>query len=173
MVTGSLGAAAGGLIVARSRRHDAGTEWGRELLAALSRPVARVGEGQTLGQFGATAMIDVSDGLFLDLKRLCVASARGVLIRQRDVPVHPALRELTRVQPDVDPFGLATEGGEDFELIATLPEDRVGPAAATMRERFGTPLTDIGEILESPALAMTGSDGEEHPLEPRGWDHFA
>jgi len=173
LVTGSLGAAAGGLIVARTRRHDAGTEWGRELVAALSRPVARVGEGQTLAQFGATAMIDVSDGLFLDLARLCNASGFGARIARWEIPVHPALHQLARVQQDVDPFRLASEGGEDFELIAAVPAEQAAPAAATMRERFGTALTDIGEIVEEPAMWLLASDGEEVPLEPRGWDHFA
>src|SRR5438309_1356076 len=75
VVTGPLGASAGGLVLARSGNAAMTTEWGRELIEAHFRPVARVGEGQTLGQAGATAMMDLSDGLLLDLFRLCRESA--------------------------------------------------------------------------------------------------
>src|SRR2546427_701624 len=91
VVTGTLGAAAGGLLLARQHPRYAGTEWGRELLLAWSRPVARVGEGQTLAQFGATAMIDVSDGLSLDLARLCRESGCAAGVELDHVPLSPAL----------------------------------------------------------------------------------
>jgi thiamine-monophosphate kinase len=173
-VTGVLGGAAGGLALARERPRAAATPWGRELLLALSRPVARVGEGQTLAQFGATAMIDLSDGLALDLSRLCRESGVGARISAAMVPVSPSLFELAREVHGVEPLRLALEGGEDFELLATLPAESVVPAAATLAERFGTRLTDLGEVLEEDGgIVMAGSDGTELPLEARGWDHFA
>ncbi len=169
VVTGRLGAAAGGLLVARQHHRDAGTNWGRELLAALSRPVARVGEGQTLAQFGATAMIDVSDGLALDLWRLCRESAVGATVRLGDLPAALELAHLVGVEP----ADLVLHGGEDFELLATLPPDTVDAATATLWERFGTRLSAIGEVVEGSALTAIGLDGEAGPLEPKGWDHFA
>jgi thiamine-monophosphate kinase len=173
-VTGALGAAAGGLTLARERPRDASTAWGRDLLLALNRPVARVGEGQTLAQFGATAMIDLSDGLSLDLARMCRESGVGARVVSASIPIHPALAELARALPGVEPLRLAMEGGEDFELLATLPEESVAPAAATLGERFGTRLTDLGEILQAgEGILLAGSDGRDRPLEPRGWDHFA
>jgi thiamine-monophosphate kinase len=173
-VTGALGAAAGGLTLAGERPRDASTAWGRELLLALNRPVARVGEGQTLAQFGVTAMIDLSDGLSLDLARLCRESGVGARVIAAAVPVHPSLVELARVLPGVEPLRLAMEGGEDFELLATMPPESVGPASATLVERFGTRLTDLGEILDAgQGIVLAGSDGRDRPLEPRGWDHFA
>jgi thiamine-monophosphate kinase len=172
VVTGELGAAAGGLRLARERPRDAATDWGRDLLAVLSRPVARVGEGQTLAQFGATAMIDVSDGLTLDLYRLCRESGVSASVALDRVPVAGALRPLAASLPGVDPLALALGGGEDYELVATIPEDAVAPAAATLRERFGTALTEIGDVREGDGLVAVDLDGAERPLEPRGWDHF-
>src|SRR5207245_8780952 len=102
------------------------TTWGRALLESMSRPVARVGEGHTLAQAGATAMIDVSDGLLKDLDRLCVASGVGAAVVLDDVPVAAGLRELAAVLP-VDPDRLALGGGEDYELLATLPRRAVDP----------------------------------------------
>src|SRR5438067_4742547 len=119
VVTGSLGASAGGLLLARSGRPEATTDWGRALLESHFRPVARVGEGQTLAQCGATAMIDVSDGLLLDLSRLCGESAVGARIALGSVPIASELGDLAEVV-ECDPLELALSGGEDYELLATI-----------------------------------------------------
>ncbi|HEX6207878.1 MAG TPA: thiamine-phosphate kinase [Actinomycetota bacterium] len=174
VVTGSLGAAAGGLRLVQGRegatRRAVMTGPGRELVAALDRPVARVGEGEALAQAGATSMIDVSDGLALDLSRVCEASGVGARVRLPAVPVAEALKELAE-EIGVDPLDLALHGGEDYELVATLPAAAVEDARARLLDRYGTPLTDIGEIIETGLLAV-GEDGRERPLEAKGWDHF-
>jgi thiamine-monophosphate kinase len=173
VLTGELGGPAGGVLLARELPRDAGTPWGRGLLAAFGRPVARIGEGQTLAQFGATAMIDVSDGLSLDLARLCTASETGAIVDEDRIPIHSSLVQLASRIPEVDPWRLALQSGEDFELVATLPGDVVNAAAATLKERFGTPLTDIGEIVGGEGLLLRSGDGTLSSIEPRGWDHFA
>jgi thiamine-monophosphate kinase len=175
VVTGALGAAAGGLRLAQTPPEEVmellGTEWARSLVQALERPVARVGEGQALVQAGATAMMDLSDGLALDLSRLCRESGVGAIVRARDLPVAPAVGELAGAL-EVDPMELALHGGEDYELLATLPPDRVEHAQRQIGERLGTALTEIGEMTEESLLLDAGASGQE-PLEPRGWDHFA
>jgi len=177
VVTGALGASAGGLKLLQAPPHDVvqtvSSDWGRTLLNSHLRPAARVGEGQTLAQSGATAMMDVSDGLAKDLGRLCEASEVRAAVVLDDVPVALSLKELADVLPDVEPLALALEGGEDYELLATLPPTAVRRAASKLAERFGTQLTDIGEIREGRGLVAIESDGKERPLEPRGWDHFS
>ncbi|MGH2555516.1 MAG: thiamine-phosphate kinase [Actinomycetota bacterium] len=176
VVTGALGASAGGLKLLQAPPHDVAptvaSDWGRTLLNSHLRPAARVGEGQTLAQSGATAMMDVSDGLAKDLGRLCEASEVRAAVVLADVPVALSLKELADVLPDVDPLTLALEGGEDYELLATMPPAAVSGAASKLAERFGTQLTDVGEIREGRGLVAIESDGTERPLEPRGWDHF-
>ena len=174
VVTGMLGGAAGGLALSRSPGAIATVleqPDGRSLLEALQRPTARVGEGQTLAASGATAMMDVSDGLAKDLSRLCAASGVGARVRLVDVPVAPALAEAADAL-DVDALDLALGGGEDYELLATLPADRVDETAATLRERFGVALTGIGEIVEGSGIVAVDADGGERPLATSGWDHF-
>jgi thiamine-monophosphate kinase len=168
VVTGTLGAAAGGLRLSRGHPGNV-SDSGRTLFRALARPVARVGEGQTLAQSGATAMIDVSDGLARDLGRLALESGVGAAVRLEDVPVDPALFD---VGLDGDPLELALHGGEDYELVATLPSDSVEGAADRMWDRFGTRLTEIGEIREGSGLLAVDPSGAMAPLEPKGWDHF-
>jgi len=171
VVTGALGASSGGLLLARSGNAAMTSEWGRSLLEAHFRPVARVGEGQTLAQSGATAMMDVSDGLLLDLSRLCSESAGGARVALANVPVAAELLELREAVP-CDPLELALSGGEDYELLATVPAGAVDGAREKLGARFGVALTDVGEITEYGFVGVDES-GAERPLEPRGWDHLA
>jgi thiamine-monophosphate kinase len=157
VVTGSLGGAAAGLRLASERSW---TDDERGALRRQVRPTPRVGEAGVLASAGATAMIDVSDGLALDLTRLCAASGVGVRVDLGALPRHPA------ATPDE-----ARAGGEDYELLATLPEpDAVARARDRLDEAFGVPLTQIGVIIEEGLVAV--ADGAAHPLEPEGWDHL-
>ena len=173
VVTGALGASAGGLIVERSGDPSViASDWGRGLVAAHQRPVARVGEAQTLAAAGASAMMDISDGLALDLSRMCSESGVGARVRISEVPISPWLAQAA-TPLGVDPLRLALTGGEDYELLATLGASGVEGAAADLRERFGVALTDVGEIVAAPGVTAVAADGTEAPLAPEGWDHFA
>jgi len=175
VVTGSLGAAAGGLALSRAHPSKAAealsAPWGRDLLQAFTRPVARVGEAQVLASAGATAMMDLSDGLAKDLSRLCLASAVGARVRIADIPVAPSLAAGAEML-QVDALRLALSGGEDYELLATMPPDAVDAARAELREGFGVALSPVGEIVVGAGMVAIGLDGAEAALEPAGWDHF-
>jgi thiamine-monophosphate kinase len=175
VVTGSLGAASGGLALSRAHptkvSRAIGTPWGRELLDAFARPVARVGEGQTLAQAGATAMIDLSDGLAKDLSRLCLESGVGARIELGRIPVCPSLSPAAELL-GLDALELAISGGEDYELLATLDLTHLERAREELAERFGVTLTDIGMIIDE-GLVAEDDRGRESVLEPKGWDHFA
>jgi thiamine-monophosphate kinase len=177
VVTGSLGAAAGGLRLAQADPHEVrealASDWGRRLVQAHLRPVARVGEGETLSSAGATAMIDISDGLALDLSRVCAESGVGATLTLADVPVADGLEDLAKaLEGALDPLDLALHGGEDYELLAALPPEAVEEAAVKLAERFGTGLSVVGTVTEEEVHAVA-EDGTEGPLEPKGWDHFA
>jgi thiamine-monophosphate kinase len=133
------------------------------VLRAHLRPVARVGEGAVLARRGATAMMDVSDGLAKDLGRLARASGVGARLRLGDVPIAAgATLE--------DGLG----GGEDYELLVTMPgPEPLEAAAAELREAFGTPLTAVGELVAGEGVIAVEPGGTERSLAPTGWDHFA
>jgi thiamine-monophosphate kinase len=160
VVTGALGGAAAGRRLAQR-----GAPWSENELDAIrrhARPVPRVGEAPVLARNGGTAMIDVSDGLARDLARICEASGVGVRLDLERVPAHPAAAE-----------GEALGGGEDYELLATMPSGAgVANAARELAEVFATPLTAIGTIA-AQGLQTIDDLGVTHPLEPAGWDHFA
>jgi thiamine-monophosphate kinase len=158
VVTGSLGGSAAGLRVASQRswsddEHDA--------LRRYMRPTPRVGEAGILSTHGVTSMMDVSDGLAIDLSRLCRASGIGARVEIGRVPVHPAATAAE-----------ALGGGEDYELLASLPDsDAVEDARSELREGFGVSLSDIGAIIEGGLVAVD-DDGAERPMTIEGWDHF-
>jgi thiamine-monophosphate kinase len=106
-------------------------------------------------------MMDVSDGLALDLSRLASASGVGARLELAAVPLHPAAT-----------FAEALGGGEDYELLAALPVGEVDAARAELADAFGTPLADVGEITDA-GIESVAEDGTVRPLEPAGWDHFA
>jgi thiamine-monophosphate kinase len=158
VVTGELGAAAAGLRIARRGSPLSASDI--KLIRAHVRPAARVGEAQILARHGATAMIDISDGLGLDLKRMADASHVGAKLLRGVVPVAEGAT-----------WSDAIGGGEELELLAALPADAVRPAALELDASFGVGLTRIGEFGGS-GLVLIEPDGTERPLEPAGWDHF-
>jgi thiamine-monophosphate kinase len=159
-VTGSLGGSAAGLRIARGGR--IGGEGDRALLLAHLRPVARVGEAAVLARAGATAMMDVSDGLAKDLARLAASSGVRARLRTALVPIADGALPAE-----------ALGGGEDYELLVSLPgRPAIDAAGAELRASYGTALTEIGDVTSGAGVVEVGVDGVERPLDPAGWDHF-
>jgi thiamine-monophosphate kinase len=167
-VTGSLGGAAGGLAVLE-RGLKRGVQQARALTARQLRPVARVDEAACLVAAGAGAMIDLSDGLAVDLGHLTQSSAVGCRIDESAIPVHRALAWLAKeLDGELDPLTVAIIGGEDFELLFTIEAERVDAARASLAE-LGTPVTRIGTAAESERLI---GERKLEDWRKQGWEHL-
>lgn len=171
MVSGTLGASAAGLRLLAEPELRAKATTADLLVAAHLRPNPRLALGRFLAGAGATAAMDLSDGLLGDLPKLLQASGARAAIDAPRVPVLPALRALF----PGDWLDLALRGGEDYELLATVPNDLV-EGITREAAAIGATLTGIGEILPpddgQPLLTLRDIDGTEHPVAAGAFDHF-
>ncbi|QDU26380.1 Thiamine-monophosphate kinase [Anatilimnocola aggregata] len=116
------------------------------------------------------AAIDVSDGLSLDLSRICAASSCGAIIEVAKIPLSPAAHELAeKGNSQQTALDHALADGEDFELILAVPP---GEAARLLREQpLAVPLTQIGWFTAEQGLQQQLASGELLTLQPRGYEH--
>jgi thiamine-monophosphate kinase len=172
MVTGSLGSAAAGLLVLEDEQLAAKipSENLVGVLAAQRTPTPRVAAGQWLAQHGVTTGIDVSDGLAADTAHICEASGVGVQIEAESLPIQPEVVTLATLAGR-EPQDLALFGGEDYELVFTVPADRADVLAHELFVATGVNATAIGTICEGSAMTLF-RQGKPSPLHPTGWDHL-
>lgn len=144
----------------------------RRLVARHHRPSARVAEGLWLVKHGlATAAIDVSDGLSGDLRHLCEESGVGADIVTASLPLSRACRAYAAAH-HFDPQQIALQGGEDYELLFTVPsgkQARFERLAASTTFRF----TCIGSITpKRSGLRMRTDAGGTKALPLTSYEHF-
>jgi thiamine-monophosphate kinase len=165
-VTGELGGAAAAveLMEAGERRGDP-ADRGGALLERQLNPMPRLREGRTLAKAGATAMIDISDGLGADAGHLARASDCRLEIDLERVPIADGVAEVAG--GDEAALELAASGGEDFELLVTVPREHFGAAAQAVSDA-GSRLTEIGYVSEGQGVTLRRPGGGE--LEPGGFD---
>ncbi len=158
VLVGGLGFSAAGLAVlsdgdaASAVRHA-------EVVTAFRRPTPPYAAGPMLADLGATAMIDVSDGLRADLGHVAEASELRIDVHTDWLPIEPALRA-AGADLGVDPLTWVLTGGEDHALVATMPADVV-LAPGQLR---------IGLVTEGSGVFVLG---HQPPAGPGGFDHFA
>jgi thiamine-monophosphate kinase len=155
-VTGSLGGSAATL-----KQLFAGTKVKPTISSPHFYPNPRLKVGSWLQKQGlATAMIDMSDGLSVDLSHICEESGVAAIVTANRIPVGKSA--------DLD---LALHGGEDYELLFTARKSAKIPSRIA-----GVTITEIGEIRNprdySSAIQILEDNGKVRPLAQRGWEHF-
>ncbi|MFN8591579.1 MAG: thiamine-phosphate kinase [Thermomicrobiales bacterium] len=171
-VTNTLGASAAGLhlleLPAGDPRRTAATA--DLLIDAHLRPEPRVAAGAVLSEGGASAAMDLSDGLLGDLPKILEASGVSAELDEARIPVPAAVRALFPEQW----LALAERGGEDYELLFTIPADRWDELHGSLAA-IGEDATAIGIIVPAQptsVIRMIASDGTERIVAPGAFDHF-
>jgi len=165
-VSGKLGEAELGWKIIQRKLHRQ-KRWAR-LLKKHFYPQPRLALGEWLAEHRyATSMIDTSDGLSSDLNHICKATGVGAKVWSDKIPAVRVPAELRR--GGLDPLNLALNGGEDYELLFTVPKKFSKHMPGKVA---GIPVTIIGEITREKTIILLGPDGVKTPIEPKGWDPF-
>ena len=166
-VTGILGRSAAGLQLLRSGGAKSRSHPKQQALRAHLMPEPRCETGLWLAQSGLVrCMMDLSDGLSVDLPRLCKASGVGAEIRPADLPIFPESSSW-----DCDPVKLALHGGEDFELVFSVPKSKSRLLEKTYPSKFPE-ITNIGRLTGSIQRIWMLELGKKRRLPEQGYDHF-
>jgi thiamine-monophosphate kinase len=179
VLTGEIGAAAAGLHLLEDPPPGAdfalwvafATQRAKSAVARRQlEPVPRLGAGRVLARLGATAMIDLSDGLGADAGHIAESSGVGVRVDAAALPLAAGVAEIAAALGR-EPIELAAGGGEDYELLASIPAERVEEAVRAVSDAEGIELTLIGEIVAAGGVEIRLPDGRL--LEPGGFDQLA
>lgn len=170
-LTGEIGGAAAGLLLLeRPELSDAVPPSTADRLRARQlEPRPLLAAGRALAEAGAGAMIDLSDGLGGDAVRLSERSEVSLRIDAAALPLADGVAEIAAAAA-LDPLHLATPGGEDYELLASLPPARLEEATRAVAEAEGISLTKIGEVVKGDGVEIRLPDGRL--LEPEGFDQL-
>lgn len=171
VLTGEIGGAAAGLLLLeRPELATAVADRTAERLRLRQlAPTARLAAGQALAAAGARSMIDLSDGLGGDAAHLATKSGVGIRIDAGSLPLANGLAEVAAAAGR-DPLELAASGGEDYELLASLPRERLGEAATRIGEAAETTLTQVGEVSDGEGVEIRLPGGGL--LAPSGFDQL-
>ncbi|MBZ6379138.1 thiamine-phosphate kinase [Pacificimonas flava] len=161
-VTGTIGDAGLGLAARRGE-----IEPNRFLERRYRLPMPRVSFGEKLSSIGATAAMDVSDGLLIDARRLSRASGCGVEIFLKSLPLSDAARPLVS---GTDDLLAAARAGDDYELLFSLPpgrEQELKEAAEAARLQVSC----VGHLLADPDFRVFDEDGTVIEADVLGYEH--
>jgi thiamine-monophosphate kinase len=159
-VSGALGGSAATVrkMIAESTRRLKPADYPQHFL-----PEPRLTLGRTLRERGlVSAMIDISDGLSTDLAHICEESGVGAEVQAEAIP----RASVGKPAREVD-LELALHGGEDYELLFTVPQDKRVPPRIS-----GVPISLIGQITRVRKVFLKNQNGVRSILRPQGWEHF-
>jgi len=170
LVTGTLGDSRAGLEITLRGSEEERDKYSF-LLERFFTPSPRLRVGRLLHSLKERiAVIDVSDGFSQDLGHITEESRVGAVVEVDKLPISPALREWSK-EKEKDPFLFALSGGEDFELIFTVPRERGEEIRQFIEKESGVPVTIVGEIVLQGGVSLKRG-GKEEKEAASGWNHF-
>jgi len=168
VVSGTIGDGALGLMAAQGNLEGIDPDQQDWLGNRYHLPQPRMLLGSMLKGL-ATACADISDGLVADIGHICAASGVGAVLKADDIPLSEAARTALVKVPSL--LTSVLSGGDDYELVFTLPAERVD-SLETLAAAAQTKLAVIGRIEAGEGVSVLDGAGVEIPLVEGGWQHF-
>jgi thiamine-monophosphate kinase len=164
-VSGSLGNARQGHILLKKGYRLGGDKKADPFLQAFLNPLPRITLGKELSRLKlASSMIDISDGLSVDLSHLCEESGVGAEMRLDSLPLSPEIHHFQK-----QPYRLALHGGEDYELLFSVPPQNLRFLSRLQKKHK---ITFIGQMIKKKEIFLIDRRGKRRPLKIRGYQHF-
>lgn len=169
-VSGSLGDAAFGLLVAKGERGALSDADADSLLDRYRLPRPRVALGPRLRALAHAAM-DVSDGLLGDLGHICRASGLGAELEADRLPLSAAARAALAAEMG-EGVGTVVSGGDDYEILFTAAP-AAAPLLTELSRELDLPLTRIGRMVAGDKVTLRDGAGREIAAGQSGYRHFS
>jgi thiamine-monophosphate kinase len=164
-VSGFLGDSKQGFLLLKKGFKLGGDKKTDHLLKAFLDPVPQISLGHELAHNRvASAMIDVSDGLSVDLLHICDESRCGAKIELGRLPLSPSLRYFQKRA-----FPLALHGGEDFQLLFSVAPQNL-ESISKLQKKFK--ITEIGRLTRKKGIFLIDRKGKKRPLQIKGYEHW-
>ena len=170
-VTGTLGDAALGFFLLELDQNMNRTYSHNTLTYRHLSPYPRIKEGRSIAENRlASAMIDISDGLLIDLSRILKLSKLGATIYITQLPLSKEFKQF-HGKLKHNKIDFALNGGEDYELLFTAPPARE-KELLRLGHTLGIPINKIGEVNSSEELVILDQNQEPYFIDEQGYDHF-
>jgi thiamine-monophosphate kinase len=172
VVTGTIGDSALGLALRHRSGEKAFAGLSADERAHLAKryllPQPRLELAEAL-RTAANASIDISDGLVGDVAKVAAASGMAARIDAGSVPLSAAARNVVTAAPRL--LEAALTGGDDYEIAATVPQNRL-PGLLEAAKRAGVAVTTIGRIETGSSVTVLGADGQPMTMKRASFSHF-
>jgi thiamine-monophosphate kinase len=168
-VTGTLGNSAAGLSLLQQHGLDyAYSSEEKSLIEAHQRPQPKVEAGRLLSSFSQNiALNDISDGIASEANEIAEASEVKLILDYEKLPVSKSLQAFPAKTQEES----VLYGGEDFELIGTVPREQWEQLQVLFQKK-NQPVTIIGMVEEGSSKVLLKKDGDTHDLKRNGYNHF-
>lgn len=143
---------------------------GGSILGSHLKFEPRIEEGVLLNEkFHVNSMIDISDGLLVDLNHIIEESNLGAIIDERQIPISRDAVKLSKTTKKSPIFHALTDG-EDYELLFTVSEKKSKEISGS--DLFNVPLTAIGYAKKEKGLFIKDFNGKVRHVKPKGYEHL-